>query len=303
MYISALLTCHNRRPKTMTCLKSLIKAIETYNNNHNDIINIEIFLVDDGCTDGTAEAAREVIPDVNVLHIFQGDGNLYWAGGMRFCWRKALKHHDKWDYYLLLNDDVELMENVFDELFEAQRYAVRHYGKEGLVSGITCDQHDETKMTYGGKVWVNKFLGTVRHLPPTGEPQLCVLTNANILLVSKTVVDDIGIFYDGYTHGCADSDYSVMATRAGFPVVLTSHFCGRCESDHDTKKETAMKIKRMSFKERKAYFNYPIHSNKDYLLFVWRVMPLRYPMVWLGRAINLYLPKLYYQIGGFRDAK
>lgn len=300
MEIAVLLTCHNRRVKTKNCLQSLKEALAVYANEAKEKVCIEIFLTDDGCTDGTAEVARGVFADDKVLHILQGDGNLFWAGGMRFCWREAMKRHTEWDYYLLLNDDTELMPNVFAELFGAERFAMEHYGKEGIVSGITCAKDDPTKLTYGGDVWVNRFLSTKRRLEPNGEPQLCDFTNANIMLVPMSVVDRIGIFYDGFQHGKADNDYANTARKYSIPVVLTANFCGRCDNDHVDGDSLAHKISSMSLKERKAYYKNPIHSSCDYFRFVKRTQPLRLPLVWFGGLLNLYWPKLYYKISGLR---
>lgn len=301
MSISVLLTCHNRREKTVNCLTSLGRALESYNRLHegSERVALEIYLVDDGCTDGTAEAARAVV-DYAPLHILQGDGNLYWAGGMRFCWREAMKRHDDWDYYLLLNDDVELLENVFDELFDAQRYSVEYFGKEGIVSGITCAKDNPEKLTYGGSVWVNRFLATQKRLVPDGKPQLCDLTNANVLLVPAQVVDEVGIFDNRYRHGAADYDYSFRVRKAGFPVVLTAHFCGKCNNDHFNPQTVADKVMKMSLSQRKDYFEHPLHSNRDYLHYIWQTSPMRYPMVWVGRKLNVYFPKLYYTFSGVR---
>jgi GT2 family glycosyltransferase len=300
MTIAILITCHNRCQKTISCLRSLKQALEVYNENHEGKINIEIFLTDDGCTDGTSERARGVFSDSCVLHILKGDGNLYWAGGMRFCWREALKQDRQWEYFLLLNDDVELVDIVFEELFAAQHYAIKHYGKEGLCSGITCAKDDHNKLTYGGSVWVNRFLATQKRLVPNGKPQLCDLTNANILLVPQKVVDDIGIFSDNYKHSAADYDYSYKARKAGYPVILTANFCGTCNNDHIDSKAVAKEIMNMSLKQRKSYFSHPLHSNEDYLHYISQTAPLRYPIVWFGRQMNLYFPKLYYRISGLR---
>lgn len=297
--MAVLLTCHNRRDKTAACVKSLIIAIDNYNSQHADKVSVEVFLTDDGCTDGTVEAVRNIIVEES-LHIIVGNGNLFWAGGMRACWKEAKKRHSEWDYYLLLNDDVVLLDYLFDELFEAEKFAKEHSGKEGLVSGITCDKDDPNKLTYGGNVWRNRFWGTTRPLYPNGEPQFCDKTNANILLVPQNVVDSIGIFYDGYRHGAADYDYSMMARRKGFPIVLTKSFCGKCEYDHVDHTAIFAKLSKMSLKERKDYFQHPLHSNKDYLLFMRRNVPFRYPLVWVGRMLNLYCPKFYYRFGGFR---
>lgn len=300
MNIAVLLTCFNRRKKTERCLQSLKIALDVYNNISEEKIRVEIFLTDDGCSDGTADGARAIFPDSNVLHILQGDGNLYWAGGMRYCWREAMKNHSKWDFYLLLNDDTELKENMFKELLAAQQYATIEFGKNGIVSGITCASNDPNQLTYGGDVITNRLLATRRRLSPTGTPQFCDLTNANILLVPVSIVNCVGIFYDGYTHGLADTDYSYMVRRAGFPIVLTANYCGACDNDHDNTKERANKIVSMSLTERKRFFNNPINSNRDYLRLIRRTAPIRFPLVWMGRLLNLYFPKLYYRIGGIR---
>ena len=296
--IAVLLTCHNRKLKTQKCLESFKKAYYNYREYN---IEFTIYLTDDGCTDGTVEVARSIFPDIKQLQIVKGDGNLYWAGGMRSCWREALKHQTQWDYYLLLNDDVELMENLFDELFSAMSHCILHYNKEGIVSGITCDTQDTTKQTYGGSVWKNRFFATTRMLAPNNTPQLCDFTNANILLVPGSVVEKIGIFHEGYHHGAADYDYSITARKHGFPVLLTSHFCGKCDHDHILYTSVAKKVISMTLKERIAYFKNPLHSSSDHLRFVSRVAPLRVPFVFLGHILNLYFPKLYYAISGHRD--
>ena len=299
--IAVLLTCHNRRLKTECCLTSLVKALKENKNNEENQVEIEIFLTDDGSTDGTADAAKAAVGTAVSLNILNGNGDLYWAGGMRYCWKEAMKRHEEWDYYLLLNDDTELMPNVFRELFLAEKYAVENYSKEGVVSGITCSKANENELTYGGDIWLNKFLAKRKRLIPNGNPQLCDLTNANILLVPKNVVDNIGIFYKGYRHGKADYDYSVMAKKAGFPVVLTAHYCGYCERDHWDESIYSRKILSMSLKERKSFFANPVHSNSDYLRFIMRTSPIRLPMVWVGRMLNVYLPKLYYRLYGTRN--
>lgn len=301
MKIAVLLTCHNRKEKTKKCLASLNNALNSYNTKVEEKVSVEIFLTDDGCTDGTVEAARELFPDENVLHILNGDGSLYWAGGMRFCWNEAKKRHFEWDYYLLLNDDVELMDNLFDELFSTKEYNKMHFGKEGLCSGNTCWRDNPNKRSYGGRVWVSRFWATHRPLEPTGEPQLCDLVNANILLVPKEVVDKIGVLYKGFRHSEADYDYGIMARKAGFPVVVTAHFCGIADNDHvDHNKDVSVKVMSMSLKERKEWFENPIHSDADYLCFISRTSPLRYPIVWLGGVLRIYCPKFYYKLNGVR---
>ena len=69
MNIAVLLTCHNRKAKTVKCMQSLYDALTHYNRLHEkDFIDVEVYLTDDGCTDGTVEAVadEETIPFSNV---------------------------------------------------------------------------------------------------------------------------------------------------------------------------------------------------------------------------------------------
>ena len=299
MKIAVLLTCFNRKDKTISCLTSLYNALNLYNENNENKIGISIYLTDDGCTDGTGDAIRNNFSDKDIT-ILQGTGNLYWAGGMRYAWYEALKKHNEWDFYLLLNDDTDLLDNLFEELMNTHQYCRENYNKSGIYSGITSSKSNHNKMTYGGSIWKNKLLGTSVRLKPIKKPQLCDVTNANILLVSRDVVDKIGILWTGYSHGKADYDYSITARKNNIPVLLTAHFCGRCDNDHKSTDEIAQSIIKMSLSERKQYYSSPIHSNKDYLIFVKRNMPIRYPLVYLGRMLNLYFPQFYYRLNGFR---
>ena len=78
-----LLTCFNRKDNTINCLKSLYKALKKYNAE----MKFDVFLVDDGCTDGTSEEVKKHFPEVNII---QGSGELFWSGGMRLAWETAL---------------------------------------------------------------------------------------------------------------------------------------------------------------------------------------------------------------------
>ena len=52
MKTAALLTCHNRKEKTLACLKSL----------YRNMPEVDVYLTDDGCADGTAEAVKSIFP-------------------------------------------------------------------------------------------------------------------------------------------------------------------------------------------------------------------------------------------------
>lgn len=300
MNIAVLLTCYNRKDKTCACLNNLFLALDFYNSkNLKYPISLDVFLVDDGCTDGTANAIMEQFQGKNI-HIIQGTGSLFWAGGMRLAWSEAFTQHPKWNFYLLLNDDTDIFLDSLTLLLETHEYCMKHYNRCGIYSGATSAKFNRELCTYGGDVWINKLKGVSMRLLPSGVPQMCDMANANILLVPSSIVGEIGVFCDDYQHGCADYDYTIRARKRHIPVLLTSEYCGMCDNDHAKSQDEAGKICAMSFIERWRYFQHPVHSIKDYLRFIYNTSPMRYPIVLSGRMLNLFCPKIYYKLHKLR---
>jgi len=302
--IAVILTCYNRREKTVACLNRLFAAQAVYNAHSRDnredtgrtfdkldkTIGLKVFLTDDGCTDGTGDAVREAFAQQDIC-VLKGTGSLYWAGGMRFAWKEALKEHAKWDFYLLLNDDTLVLDNVFEELFAAHEYALQTFDKAGLYSGVTCATDDPSVITYSGDL--TTATGKWSRLDPNGTPQMVDQTNANVLLVAKEVVDEIGIFYEGYIHSAADWDYSILARKAGCPALITANVCGECDFDHTPDVEIMTKLAGMKLAERRRYFKNPVNHDRDHMVFVRRHSPLRLPVAWILRNIRCYWPSFY----------
>lgn len=117
--LAVLMTCHNRKDKTMTCLSSLYKASQPID------YSIDVFLVDDGSTDGTGEAVKEKYPEVNII---KGDGSLFWNQGMRLAWNVA-SSRCSYDFYLWLNDDVILFEHALRELIDTEKNIAQKMGE------------------------------------------------------------------------------------------------------------------------------------------------------------------------------
>ena len=95
--IAVLITCYNRKQKTLDCLQRI------YQQQLPEEYSLTIHITDDASTDGTPEAVRQQYPQVQ---LYTGTGSLFWAGGMRYTWRKAME--SKPAYYLLLNDEVQI---------------------------------------------------------------------------------------------------------------------------------------------------------------------------------------------------
>lgn len=269
--VAVLLTCHNRKDKTASCLESLCQA------KCPEGLHYSIFLVDDGCIDGTADHVREFYPSVNII---QGSGDLYWAGGMRLAWRTALEADD-FDAFLLLNDDVELKPNFFYLLTQCHDYAEKNYGKGGIYSAATLDK-SMGSTSYGAQVIIkNSWRVVSRRVDPCGFPQEVDMTNGNILWVDRDAVKENGILSDGFVHGLADYDYALSAKKNNIIVLLASDYAGFCINDHGK----SFLNHSHSLTERLKYMRSPTGlAYRDYLFYVKKHFPLSFPysffMLW-----------------------
>ena len=140
MKISVLMTVHNRKEKTLTCLDNLFR--QKVPNN----ISIDVYLTDDGCTDGTPEAVKITYPNV---HIIKGDGNLFWNRGMYLAWANAEKFN--YDFYIWLNYDTFLFENSLSYLLESYK----SLGGNCIIAGATCSKINSSETTYSGFIGKN----------------------------------------------------------------------------------------------------------------------------------------------------
>ena len=293
--IAVLLTCHNRKDKTVRCIQSLLSANNAYISKGNGTLELTVYLTDDGCTDGTTEAVRELVDDGKLI-IVQADGNAFWAGGMRLAWNAAVNSNKSFGFYLLLNDDTILLENVFTQLMNTDEYSIRNYGKQGVYTAFVGEPDNPQNITYGAKEYVKSWIKGAVDLLPSGVPQLCNMPNANILLVSKSVVNTIGILDRIYMHGAADWDYGMKARSAGFPVLTTSCVCGICEFDHDKGSEEEAKVLAMTTNERKLFIMRPTYFYSDGLKFSYRYQRPKYYFYRVIYYFFVYAPHIYYFI-------
>lgn len=201
---AVLMTCFNRKDMTLRCLKQLY-------DQQTDAA-MDVFLCDDGSSDGTFEAVRENFPDV---YIFKGTGNLFWNRGMLAAWKKACKTKD-YDAYIWLNDDVFLYNDAIMEMIDCSNVC----NDKNIICGAFCSGKGE--FSYGGRR-EDGF-----PLIPNGTMQEVYWLNGNCVLVPRYVVSKIGLLDDMFQHHLGDFDYGLRAREAGCTVVTTRKYLGEC---------------------------------------------------------------------------
>ena len=122
----------NNKKVTLKCLEQLYQ--QTFKE-------FDIYVIDDGSSDGTSFAIQDKYPQVNIL---KGDGNLWWAGATNKGLEAILPHAKNSDYVLTLNDDV-FFENDYLECL-ARSAAER---PEWLIGSVSIDFHNNKNIDRG----------------------------------------------------------------------------------------------------------------------------------------------------------
>lgn len=286
MKIAVLLTCFNRQIKTIACLKSL------YHSYHeaNSTIEVEVFMTDDGCTDGTSSAVRQLTPFFPMT-ILNGNGNLFWNGGMNVAWKTALQKGG-FNGYLWLNDDCTILPEFWVDIEKADDVSITQFGRKGIYVGSTCDK-SKSKITYGGFFYTNKWLLLDEFVCPDGiSYQQCCCAHGNITYISHEVVESRGILCEDYCHGGGDHDYTYLAYKAGYPILVLPHYAGICDNDHRDKiGDDAFENKNLY--ERLAYLRSPLGLNlHNIMLYQKRCFPYRYIPVLFTSYFKAIFPKM-----------
>ncbi|MBE9212802.1 glycosyltransferase family 2 protein [Plectonema cf. radiosum LEGE 06105] len=214
--IAVIMTCFNRRETTLACLRALHQQTNTF----------DVFLTNDGSSDGTAEAIKAEFPQVKIL---QGNGNLFWVGGMRLAFAEAIKN--SYNYYLWLNDDTFLETDTLDKLLNIQIYLSKQGCENSIVVGTTKDPITQ-KPTYGGAVKSKKWYSNkFEFLEPTQLIQQCDAMFGNCVLIPHSVVAKVGNIDAAFIHSLGDLDYGLRARKLGCSIWIAPGYVGTCSKN------------------------------------------------------------------------
>lgn len=204
VYVSVL--SWNLRETTLECLASLKQMRYP---------NYRIVVVDNGSTDGTAEAIAEAYPDVEVAI---NEQNLGYAGGCNVGLRYGLAHGAC--FVLAINNDVSVDPAMLDELM---RWAEPDVGILAPKIYFASDRQ---------RIW---SVGGLRHpltleMTHRGDGELDrgqwdqVLERDYLVgtahLYSRALLEEVGLLDAGYFMYYDDPDICIRAQRAGYRLLM-----------------------------------------------------------------------------------
>jgi GT2 family glycosyltransferase len=224
---------HNRKELTLRCLESL---------GHADLsgIDLHVIVVDDGSTDGTAEALAEQHPDVTVI---KGDGNLWYTAGTNVGLKAALERQP--DYILAINNDSE-----FDPLFLQHMLSTATSNPKTVVGGVLVSWDDRKRVFQVAPKW-NVWWGGMRHwvkqsldtLPEKAwEVELIV---GNCVLFPAEAVRQVGLMDAKHLPQYGDAEYTPRMRKAGWRLMVDPRARVYCKPNDVPEKISKMGLRRM----------------------------------------------------------
>jgi len=172
-------------------------------------------VVDDGSTDGTADAVREKFPEVEIVH---GDGSLWYTAGTNLGVKTALKHNP--DYVLCINDD-----SIFDEKSLSNMVECAEKHPRSVVGSLLLAWDVPHKIfqvspqwdTWSGgwKTWQEQ---TVWSVPQKAwEVEMIV---GNCILYPVKVFDEVGLMNPKKSAQYGDAEFTTRIRKNGWRLLI-----------------------------------------------------------------------------------
>jgi GT2 family glycosyltransferase len=212
--IAVLVTVFKHNENTLAYLQNLL--LQTLAKG----FVLDIFLVNDGCTDGMLEEINQKFFSVNSIH---ADESLFWNQGIRLA-SKTVTTTGHYDRYLWLNEDTNLKAKSIDHLLECNNEVLKNYSIPSIITGAYKVSLNNPNFSYGAR-------RAEKNSEPNGSLQEYAYINGNIVLVPKAMFNQIGVLSNEYTLGMGDYDYGLRAQQKGFLRFTTKKYIAFCPTN------------------------------------------------------------------------
>ncbi|MBX3299110.1 MAG: glycosyltransferase family 2 protein [Acidobacteria bacterium] len=216
--VALVIPVYNRREITLQGLRSLSKIDKTG-------LDVRIFIVDDGSTDGTADAIAAAFPDVTLI---KGDGTLHYAAGTNRGIEAALEWEP--DHIVTMNDDA-----VFHEQFLRRLVAAASENPRTIVGALLLLWNEPHRVFQVGQVWETLKGGwqipddlTAFTVPQSIFDVECIV--GNCVLVPADAIRECGLMDEKrFPHGWGDAQWMARFAKRGWRLVIEPRAYVWCE--------------------------------------------------------------------------
>jgi GT2 family glycosyltransferase/2-phospho-L-lactate transferase/gluconeogenesis factor (CofD/UPF0052 family) len=221
--VSIVMLAWNRKEEVEIGLRELRKL--TYPN-------IELIVVDNGSTDGTAEFLYEQFPEVNVVRLHTNTGMTGYNVGFATARGK---------YVVMLDDDSHLAPDAVETMVKLWEAAADE--NIGVMAFRVMNPHLGSLVTH---LWEERLLDA----PPGREREITSFAACGAA-VRRDVLDRVGYFDDDFFIYATEDDLAIRIWAAGYKIVYEP----RCLSYHrESRKQRSWKRYGRGFRNA-AWFN------------------------------------------------
>ncbi|NNE64934.1 MAG: glycosyltransferase family 2 protein [Pyrinomonadaceae bacterium] len=233
---------HNRRELTLQCLRSLARL-------NSEGLEVRTYIVDDGSTDGTADAIREEFPKVSVI---EGNGDLWFTEGTNVGVVEAMKTDP--DYVLMINDDA-----VFDADFLKYMVRTAEAVPRSVVGSLLLLWDTPHRLFQvspkwstwegGWRHWYGQTVWTVPEKP--WEVDLIV---GNCVLVPAKAIKEHGLMDSSRFPNFGDAEYTPRLKRLGWKLLIEPEARVFCQPN-----DMPVRLRSLSLKEKLNKLIWDLH--------------------------------------------
>ena len=218
MYKNAIVTvCYNHLDVTKKFLDSLVQE---FDNTYDDkLSNYDLYILDNGSTDGTYEYLKEFQEYKHKfkVHVYKSDTNLGFGGGNNLLLKEVLKANT-YNTVILLNNDTLINKNALDLLVEAgakdplvaSTGPMSNYiwGRQQVnINGLTLQNYTQ---------YANQLAGA-----DNIHAEEVAFLAGFCLCIKTSILEKIGLFDEQFAIGnYEDNDYCLRIRNAGYKLVM-----------------------------------------------------------------------------------
>lgn len=285
--IVVIIPTYNRRDYLRRLLSTLY--LQT-----NTLIDIIIVVIVDGSTDGTIEMLEENYSEVKIV---KGDGNWWFTK----CINEGFKYGYKLspDYFLLLNDDVEINATYVESLYKSFKSL---NATNAILGSVSRSVTEKQKIIFAGVKTYHKYLGKYKHYFKPGylvDVKGMYGTHKSVELTARGTLIPVEVvkILDGYDERFvqygSDTDFCFSAVKQNINVYISFDNYILC---HEQLTSDGSRFKNPSFKEffKSLFSIYSINSLKTSLLFTRKHFGLLDQIIIIPRVLILPLVKFYF---------
>lgn len=243
---------YNGNEDTLACLQSLDRHCF-----EQGLIQYKTILVDNASKHPlqTSDLSRFCIP----IHYYMSSENLGFAGGNNYGMKAFLNEGNTTDYFLLLNNDTEVVDDSISRLvLETEKSCYS-------ITGVVNYYFDQPKEVWqAGSIFRERRLRSIE-LKPSGTSSFIEADNVpgSSLLVKREVVDKIGMLDERFFAYYEEVEFCARAKKAGYRIA----FLDSTRLLHKVGRSSTSLFKHY-LRTRNTLLLYSLHYNK-YMCTAW----------------------------------